>query len=355
MTQQALTEYNLGQSLDDLANLDPRGYGVCRILYDATRREIGGPLTMHAAKQLAATVKQNDFVYILTGFVLLPHQKAETDGIIGAVLLARALMKAFGAKPVLVCQEENVMAAHGLAGVCGLHSYDSIDEIRNLPIAMAVIPFTKDAEKAPVQADRLLVQAKPSAVVSSEAPGANALGEYHSAMGLNMTALEAKMDALFVKCQKAGVLNIAIGDLGNEIGMGKIAGQLADFVPYAGPGRCSCGCGGGIAAATAADCLITATVSDWGCYGMIAALAFLLEDIDIMHDAELEREACLAAARARLVDMHGWRIPSIDGFGLAINTSIVTLMRECVSESLKLRQTCKTWFEKVIELGYYGA
>ena len=28
MTQQELTVLNLGQSLDDLANLDPRGYGV---------------------------------------------------------------------------------------------------------------------------------------------------------------------------------------------------------------------------------------------------------------------------------------------------------------------------------------
>lgn len=353
MTQQQLTEYNLGRSLDGLANLDPRGYGVCRILYDAARREMGEPLTMHAARRLAAAVKREDFVYILTGFVLLPHKKAETDGIIGAVLLARALVKAFGAKPVLVCPAESAEAAHALAGVCGLHSYDAAEEIRELPVAMAVIPFPKAQEQATAQADALLAGAFPCAVVSIEAPGANGRGEYHNAAGLNVTALEAKLDVLFAKCQEAGVPSIAVGDLGNEIGMGRIAPQLARYVPRAGPGRCRCGCGGGIAAATAADCLVTATVSDWGCYGMIAALAFLMEDIELLHDADLEREACAAAVRAGLVDMHGWRVPAIDGFGLAMNTSIVTLMRECVTESLRLRQSCKPWFEEVIALGFY--
>ena len=35
MTQEELTIENIGQDLDDLMNLDPRGYGVCRILYKA--------------------------------------------------------------------------------------------------------------------------------------------------------------------------------------------------------------------------------------------------------------------------------------------------------------------------------
>jgi hypothetical protein len=28
-------------------------------------------------------------------------------------------------------------------------------------------------------------------------------------------------------------------------------------------------------------------------------------------------------------------------------------MRECVSYSIKLEDTCATWFDKVIELGFY--
>jgi hypothetical protein len=353
MTQQQLTEYNLGQSLDDLSNLDPRGYGVCRILYDAARKKTGGPLTMHIARLLTQTLRQDDFVYLITGFVLRPFKKAETDGIIGSVLLARALIQAFGVKPVLVCQVENVQAARAIAAVCGVHSYDSIEEIRDLPKALAVIPFTKDRAEAELQADALLAQALPAAVVSVEAPGANAQGEYHNATGLNMTELEAKLDVLFTKLQQRGVCSVAIGDLGNEIGMGAVAGQLERYVPYAGPGRCRCGCGGGIAAASAADHILTATVSDWGCYGLIAALAFLREDPDMMHDARMEEEACLAACRNGMIDMYGDLIPAIDGFGLAINTSIVTLMRELVREALKLRKTCVAWFEKTLELGFF--
>ncbi|MDR2753944.1 MAG: DUF4392 domain-containing protein [Oscillospiraceae bacterium] len=364
MTQQQLTEYNLGQSLDDLSNLDPRGYGVCRILYDAARQTHGEPLTLHSAKELVRIVRQDDFIYILTGFVLRPFKKAETDGIIGSLLFARALIRAFGAKPVLVCQEENVQAAHAIAAAIGIHSYNSIDEIRDLPLSVAVVPFTKNKATAEAQANTLIAQAKPAAVVSIEAPGANSLGEYHNATGLNMTELEAKLDVLFVRLQACGVPSFAIGDLGNEIGMGKIASQLARYIPYAGQGRCRCAttqnitgvksdCTGGIAAATAADHLLTATVSDWGCYGLIAAIAFLKENLEIMHDAETEREACVAACRNGMIDMYGDLIPAIDGFGLAINTSIVTLMREHVREALKLRTTCKTWFEKVIALGYY--
>ena len=51
-----------------------------------------------------------------------------------------------------------------------------------------------------------------------------------------MTDLEAKMDILFDKLRAMGVLNIAIGDLGNEIGMGTIAPHLHKHIPYANEG-----------------------------------------------------------------------------------------------------------------------
>ena len=114
-TQQELTMRNLGQSLDDLANLDPRGYGVCKILYEASRRYTGGPTSMNAARKLAETVKEGDIVYIMTGFVLRPFQKAEMDGIVSSALLCRALVKAFGAKPVIICPEDNVTAVENLS------------------------------------------------------------------------------------------------------------------------------------------------------------------------------------------------------------------------------------------------
>ena len=93
MNRDELEKRNVGENLDALMNLDPRGYGVCRILYAGSRKATGEPLTMHAAQTLVDAVKPGDLVYILTGFVLLPHKVPEMDGTVSAMLLARALVQ----------------------------------------------------------------------------------------------------------------------------------------------------------------------------------------------------------------------------------------------------------------------
>lgn len=354
MTQKELTELNLGETLDNLMNLDPRGYGVCRILYSAARDFTGAPLSMNAAKKLHSAIRENDIVLLTTGFVLRPFKKAEMDGIIGAVLLAGALARAYGAKPVIVCPEENLVAVRSLATVAGLHLYEDPAELKTYPVSMGVVSFTKLSAKAPMQADDIIEKFNPAAVISIECPGANSKGVYHNATGLDVTGLEAKTDILFEKLCKKGILNVAIGDLGNEIGMGTIGSRLKKFIPYAAKGECSCGCGGGIAAETKTDNIITATVSDWGCYALMAAIAYLNGNINIMHTAEIESEAIRTASRCGMIDMYGWLIPAIDGIDEAMHMSLVNMMRECVAHSLRLEKTCEKWFEKVIEKGYYN-
>jgi len=353
MNQEQLTIFNMGENLDNLMNLDPRGYGVCRILYSAAREYTQEPLTTNAAKKLMDTLEEGDLVYIMTGFVLLPFKKAEMDGIVSSMLLARSLVKGFNVKPVIICPEENMEAVKNLANVVGLHLYDNIEELKEYPISMAAIAFTKDVKHAAKQADEIIAKGLPSAVISIECPGANSVGTYHNAVGLDVTELEAKQDVLFTKLQNKGVLNIAIGDLGNEMGMGTIKEHLEEYIPYAAKGKCNCGCNGGIAVATKADNIITATVSDWGCYGLIAAIAYLKRDLEILHTKEMEEEAMVAASRSGMIDMYGWLVPAIDGFGLSMNLSMVNLMRESIAYAIKLEKTCSTWFDKVIELGFY--
>ena len=96
MDREELEQRNVGENLDALMNLDPRGYGVCRILYEGSRKKTGGPLTMNAAQALCGTVRANAPVFIITGFVLLPHKVPEMDGMVSSMLLARAM--------VLACQ-----------------------------------------------------------------------------------------------------------------------------------------------------------------------------------------------------------------------------------------------------------
>ncbi|MBR5561981.1 MAG: DUF4392 domain-containing protein [Clostridia bacterium] len=337
MTQQEITLLNLGGSLDDLANLDPRGYGVCKLLYKAAREYTGMPLCVNGAKMLSETLGEGSLVYIMTGFVLHPFNKAETDGAVGAVLLARALVRAFGAKPVIICPDECVTALERIAESIGLDS-------------VGILPFTKDKRIAEKCADEIISKGIPDAVIAIECPGENANGVYHNAKGVDVTHLEAKQDILFEKLCSMGVPNIAIGDLGNEIGLGVIGDYIKEKIPFAGINACSCGCKGGICVRTKADNIITATVSDWGCYSLIAMLAFILEIPDIMHGLDIEKAALEAASKNGLIDMTGESITAIDGFGTDIILPIVALMKELVCSALSLRESCKIWFEKTEEL-----
>jgi hypothetical protein len=366
MTQAELTRLNVGASLDSLMNLDPRGYGVCKILYDEARHLAGEPLTMRAAQAILDALggqsgagAQAGVIFIITGFVLRPYNKQETDGPAGAAALARTLVKALGAKPVFVAPSEAVPAMRRLCAVMGFHLYDRLEDVAAMPLSAGIIEFTKDARTARAEAGRIIADAKkagvfPSMCAAIEAAGANNRGVYHNAVGLDVTALQAKSDALFSALQEAGVPALAVGDLGNECGMGALGGHIAKYIPYAGEGACSCGCGGGIAAAARADIVLTATVSNWGAWGIASALAYLARRPDALYSPELEERALTAASECGLIDMYGWQIPAVDGMNLAKNKAIITLMNECVLSAIELEQTCAVWFEKTIERGYFA-
>lgn len=355
MTQQELTEYNLGRDLDELMNLDPRGYGVCRILYSGSKQFAGENVSMHFAKKLIETLSTGDLVYIITGFRLLPHGSPETDGIISSVFLGRTLVH-LGIKPVLVVPEQCVDAVRSMAPVAGLHFYTDVESVLKFPQSISAVTFTTNIEEANDRAEEL-ISFDPKAVIAIEAPGANDLGVYHNATGLDITHLEAKADALFDMAKEKGIPTFAVGDLGNEMGMGTLRDHIKKYIPYTqsgeGKSTCRCGCNGGILARTAADTVLTATVSDWGVYAVIAAISFLKEDLNLMHTPEMEKEVVITASRAGMVDMYGWLIPAIDGMDITILVSLVSLMRSCVSNAISLKETCKTWFEKTIELGFF--
>ncbi|WAJ24939.1 DUF4392 domain-containing protein [Lacrimispora xylanolytica] len=353
MERAELEKRNVGENLDSLMNLDPRGYGVCRILYAGSRAYMGEPLAMNAAESLCNTVKEDDFVYILTGFVLLPHKQPEMDGMVSAILLARSLVLAFGAKPVILCPGDCVEPVKKCAGVVGLHIYEDLKVVRELPYSMGVAAFTKNSKRAEIDGEWLMKEAMPTAVISVEAPGANHLGVYHNAAGRDVTALEAKSDILWDMLRAAGVLNIAIGDLGNEIGMGAIASHITQYVPFTGPEECTCGCKGGILSASSTDHIITATCSDWGCYAMMAAIAYLKRDMEILHREEMEAEVMRVASRSGLVDMTGSLLPGIDGFNTRMNTGILSLMRQCTAYAVRYSGNSEHWFAPVIAKGFF--
>lgn len=331
MTRQEITLLNLGRSLDDLVNIDPKGYGVCKLLYKAASEYTGKPLCLNAAELLCKILKKGDTVYILTGFVLYPYNKAETDGIISSVLLASALKKAFGVKTVIVCPDEAVNAVIRLSTL--------------VDADVGIIVFTKEREKAEEFSEGIISNGLPKAVISIECPSANLKGRYHNAGGVDVSELEAKTDILFDMLVKKGVPNIAIGDLGNEIGMGTISECVESVIPS----DCEC-CGkGGITAKTKADNIITATVSDWGCYALICMLAYITGKPEIMHNSVFQEKMMVTAAENGLIDMTGEHIPAIDGFGVKITGLIVDLMRETMLNVFDCRDKFQRQFDIISE------
>ena len=353
MTRDELECRNVGENLDALMTLDPRGYGVCRILYAGARAFAGGPVAMHAAEALCGRVKRGDVVYIVVGFVLLPHQVPEMDGSVSAILLARALVLAFDAKPVIVCPPDSVEAFSRCANVVGLHSYQDLATALRLPLSVGIVPFTKDRAAAAGQARRLLVSCPPAAAVAVEASGANARGVYHNAAGQDISGLQAKSDVLWGALRARGVQTIAIGDLGNEIGMGAIGPHIQKYVPFTAEGECSCGCGGGILSATGADCIVTATCSDWGCYALMAALAYRKRDMNILHREEMESEVMRVLSRNGMIDMTGSLLPGVDGFDTRMNVGVVSLMRQCTAYAVRRSHESERWFGPVLAKGFF--
>lgn len=352
MTTSELLQQMVGQNIDDLVNLDLRGYGISRILYAAAKERCGGPLSINGAMQLREKLKSGGTAFILTGFVFLPHEKGELDGLTGSVMLARAMVLAWGVKPVIICEEKIVPAVKNVLRAAGIQPYDSLDELERMPAAAAVMGVSTDPAVAERQTAALLAKKTPDYLLAIEKPGRNCKGVYHMGGGADVSHLAAKVDDLFMAYQKQSVPTLAVGDLGNEIGLGSIGQQIRSYIPLGA--ACGCPCGDGICVETCADHLVTASTSDWACYGLTAAMAFLEENTDLIPDRHLEKKVLECANQNDLIDGSGWAIPSIDGVGLHYNMDLVEMLRNCVAYPLKARIQYKTSFERVVQLGYYN-
>jgi len=172
-------------------------------------------------------------VFIGTGFPVV--DTFETDGPVGSIALYDAL-ETLGATPVIVCGRP---LSEALAAEFRVH------EIR-----------VGDHDKREHEALDAMEKYLPQAIVSIERPGQATDGGYYNMRGENISPRTACFDT-FVNLSECPT--IAIGDGGNEIGMGKVAEALKELniVP----------------AATSCDELIVADVSNWGAYAIISFLS----------------------------------------------------------------------------------
>lgn len=325
---QLLVDAMVGENLDQLSTIDMRGDEVARVLYRAAREQHGAPLTLSAARLLWDRVGTGDRVLMLTGF-LSPKPYPETDGLIGSAVLAAALERARGAVPVFACEPEVAGPLMAALHASGLNPVAALDGVEGVPHPAAVLEFPTARAMAESTAGALAESIRPVACIAVERPGANPLGEYHFAMGKNVTSDIAPIDILYRAVAARGAATVAVGDFGNELGMGAIYETIRSETPAGA--ECGCGCGGGTACATPADVTVIASVSDWGAYAIAACLSYLGRDPAVLIPGDVYRRILDDTVRAGAIDgPTRYAAAYIDGIDDGFNSALLEVMRGAV-------------------------
>jgi hypothetical protein len=316
--------------IDQLLSIDMPQRDVIDIAYSVFRKFYGAPLSYLAAKQLEK-VQQGQLVVIATGFpnrLSIDPNIAESDGPVGAAVLARAVHLGLGAVPVILIEEQlmgsmaKILHAVGLR-VLDLEAAKLCANPKAAQHAAAILASPVDWEAARAQAADLVANHNVGALVAIEKAGANPEGELLFSRGRPGTEYIGKVDPLLRLCAEKGIPTIGIGDGGNEIGMGNADGALRDLLIYGDKQY-----NGGIVPAHITDAAVPVTVSNWGGYGIAAALAAVLGRPDIVHDEATERRMLLACSLDGLIDgVTGSTLPTSDGMGEEIHVAIVTMLR----------------------------
>jgi len=302
--------------IEVFGEIDALACGVGVVPADASRRALARqemlaaarPISLDAASRLLA--RRGGRVALYTGFVVPgKYPVGENDGPLGAATLARALVRA-GVHATIHADPEVSETTRWLVAELGA----------DIPVA----PLADDPQTPPEGTD---------AAIAIEKPGANPLGVLHTADGARIDGGSKPVDRLFAAFARVGILTIGVGDRGNEVGFGRIRERLIDLDPALG--ACTCGCGGGLVAATSTDILFPAAVSNWGAYALAAALALLTGDSTCALTPEEERRMLnVAAVRGCCDGIRRRGAFGIDGFAGETSVRVVAAVRDLVRRAL---------------------
>jgi hypothetical protein len=171
---------------------------------------------------------------------------AETDGPVGAAAVAH------------LCNTLRIRATVVTDDLCADVVAACLEYLR-VDAALKVVPHDATTEEVQSSASTWSL----SHVMAVERLGPAADGRVRTMRSLDNTAFTAPLHVLFLG---GNLATSAIGDGGNEIGMGRLPSALiAANVPG----------GERIACRVPADHLLVAGTSNWGCYGFISAMALI--------------------------------------------------------------------------------
>lgn len=336
-------------AIDHLIALDPGGRGIAAFF------------TPGAALAAARALVDARRVLITTGFTVAAGQP-ETDGPPGAAVLGRALRR-IGARVRYVTDPPNVPVLEAALKV--------LEE----PTEIAVYP---DGDGV---AAGVLARERPTHMVAVERPGRAPGGDYLNARGASVAEWNRRIDELFLvnaglagesgaglagaragrgvggararggagdvagtasggpatgggvrrgRRRVAGVsgegaateggrlraVTVGVGDGGNEIGMGNVRARLLRQSPLMAQ----------IASIVPVDHLVVAGTSNWGAYGVAAALG-RFTGRQLVHTPEIERRLLTACVHAGAVDgVSRRREATVDNLPLDVHAAVVELL-----------------------------
>ena len=255
-----------------------------------------------AAKEILSWEK--DTVLLATGFYVAGY--AETDGPAGTMVEAKAL-KALGYHPVVVTDS-----------FCrGFFELEDIDA--------EYLPMDAD------DADCLAVVEKyhPVGMISIERCGKNIQDDYANMRGISILENTAPVDRIFELVGPDAaegaprVRTIGVGDGGNEIGMGNLADVITKDLSL-------------VPCRVRTDILVTASVSNWGAYGIAAALQALTGEkvyslVDGKPVDQKVEEYIQATVEIGSVDgVTHERVAHVDGYEAGVEQEILKALAEAV-------------------------
>lgn len=250
--------------IEDLARRDPGGRGL------------SGRVPPGALGPAAFELLSSRRVAFVTGFCVRSAGIGETDGPPGALALAGAL-RVLGKKTTLVTDRYSLPLLR-----VGAKHLGTPFRVLELPDAQA------EADSA---LDRLATVFKPTHIVALERPGSAPDGHRYSMRGEVLDDVAPAADRLFTPDPGRGWVTLAVGDGGNELGMGRLREALR--------GRVSLG--DRIFCASPADHTLACGISNWGGYALAAALSILSGAL-LLNPPQQERDLLAALVEAGAVD-----------------------------------------------------
>lgn len=323
----------LGEVIDSLISRDFTARGISHELYEAARKRLAIPLTMAGAQLLKQNIKQGDRVLIFTGWPSrswLIKGLTETDGPVGAAVLARTVEQVFGAIPILVMEKSLKPFGEVALRAAGLIVSDLETALKSKPgppsaSVSTVIDFTTDLDEAERTANDWIDQLKPSALISVELPGANSEGKYHNVTAREVPSeLVIKADVVFREARKRGIPTIGIGDGGNELGMANVSEAIIEKLHN----------GRTIAPATEVDVLIASSISNWGSIGLACAICALIGQPDVIKDLDVVRITDRLVDAGAIDGLTAYVDPKNDGTTHEVNKALLSMLSMAVKMHL---------------------